>query len=71
MEYISCESMLILDLDHKRLLIRVIAIQNVAVQICVHLRSKIFNIYFNRAKFTYIIYKFKHTLVLILSYQSC
>ena len=43
-EYVSHESMLILDLDHKRLEIRVITIKNIAVQIRVHQSSKIFHI---------------------------
>ena len=60
--------MLILDLDHKRLQTRVIAIKNIAVQIRAHASSKIYDIYFNRAKFTDIIYKFKHNLILILLY---
>ena len=60
--------MLISDLDHKRLQIRFISIKNFAVQIRVHLSLKIFDIYFNRAKFTNIIYKFKHTIILILLY---
>ena len=38
--------------------------KNIVVQICVHLSPKIFDIYFNRAKFTDIIYKFKHTIIL-------
>ena len=60
--------MLILDLYHKRLKIRVITIKNIAVQNRMHLSSKIFDIYFNRAKFNDIIYKFKHTTILILLY---
>ena len=44
--------------------------KNVAVQIRVHLCSKIFHIYFNRAKSTDITYKFKDTIILILLYQN-
>ena len=61
-------SMLISDLDHKRLLIRVTTIKIIAVQIRVHLSLKIFHVYFNEAKFTDIIYKFKHTMIFILLY---
>ena len=46
MEYVSRESMLIIDLDHKQILIRVITIKNIAVQILVHLSSKIFDVLF-------------------------
>ena len=56
-EYVSRESMLIFNLDHKQLQICVITNKNIAVQIRGHLSSKIFDIYFSRAKFTDIIYK--------------
>ena len=58
----SRESKLTLDLDHKRLKIRIVTIKNIAVQIRVHLSSKIFDIYFNPVKFTDIIIFFKFLL---------
>ena len=61
-KYLSRESMLILELNHKRFYTRVITNKNIAVKVRVYLSSKIFDNYFNRAKFTDIIYKFKHIL---------